>query len=136
MRTSERSVSRPRPTLLHVTTVPESLGFFSGQIGHMKRMGFDVQAMSSPGEFLERFGAKEQIPVHAVEMPRRITPLGDLGALARINGLLRRIRPTIIHGHTPKGGLLAMLGGALAGVPVRVYHIHGLPLMTAKGSKK
>jgi len=136
MASSESDRDDRGPTLLHVTTVPETLQFLSGQIGHMKRVGFDVQALSSPGDYLEQFGRREGIAVHGVDMPRRITPLGDLRAVARIRRLLCRVRPTIIHGHTPKGGLLAMLGGWLARVPVRIYHIHGLPLMTARGGKR
>ena len=122
--------------LVHVTTVPESLPFFTGQVGYMKSRGFEVQALSSPGKELERFAATEQISVHAVNMPRRITPLRDLVVVARLWRWLRQGRPQIVHAHTPKGGLLGMVGAWLARVPVRIYHIHGLPLMTATGLKR
>ena len=49
---------------------------------------------------------------------------------------LRAIRPQIVHAHTPKAGLLGMLAATLARVPVKVYHVHGLPLMTAQGIKR
>lgn len=123
-------------TLLHITTVPQSLGFFTGQVGYMQRHGFQVEALSSPGPLLERFGTREGVRVHAVEMPRRITPLRDLVALARLWWRLRAIRPQIVHAHTPKGGLLGMIAAWLARVPVRIYHIHGLPFMTASGHKR
>src|SRR5262249_8583139 len=122
--------------LVHITTVPDSLDFFTGQIGHMKERGLEVQAISSPGEALDQFAAREQIMVHALEMPRRITPLRDLRAVARLWRLLRRRRPDIVHAHTPKGGLLGMIGAWLARVPVRIYHLHGLPMMTATGLKR
>src|SRR5439155_25831170 len=41
-----------------------------------------------------------------------------------------------VHGHTPKGGLLGMIAAWLAGIPGRVYTLHGLPLETAKGVKR
>src|SRR5258705_238654 len=69
-------------------------------------------------------------------MPRRITPLADLAALWRLVRVMRRVRPTIVDAHTPKGGLLAMMAAALCRVPVRIYHQHGLPLMTATGLKR
>lgn len=122
--------------LVHITTVPESLPFFTGQVGHMKTQGFDVRAISSPGEQLDRFGVAEGIPVHAVAMPRRITPFRDLVAVARLCCRLRRLRPQIVHAHTPKAGLLAMVSAWLARVPVRIYHMHGLPCMTATGLKR
>lgn len=121
--------------LVHVTTVPESLHFLRGQAGFLTERGFDVQVISSPGETLDHFAAQEGVIAHAVKMPRRITPVRDLIAVAQLCRCLRRIRPHIVHAHTPKGGLLGMISAWLAGVPVRIYHIHGLPLMTASGLK-
>ena len=86
-----------------------------------------------PGKELGPFGDQEGMAVHAVEMPRRITPLNDLVALWRLFHLLRRIRPHLVHAHTPKAGLLGTIAAWLARVPIRIYHIHGLPHMTAKG---
>lgn len=113
-----------------------SLRFFAGQVGFMKAAGFDVHALSSPGAELEAFGERERIPVHAVEMPRRISPLADLGAVSRLVRAIRRIRPQIVHSHTPKGGLLGMVAARAAGVPVRIYHIRGLPFMTARRRRR
>jgi glycosyltransferase involved in cell wall biosynthesis len=122
--------------LVHITTVPDSLDFFTGQIGYLKARGFDVQALSSPGELLAHFAVREGITVHGLEMPRRITPVRDLVTVLRLRSCLRRCRPHLVDAHTPKGGLLGMLGAWLARVPVRVYHLHGLPLMTATGLKR
>jgi glycosyltransferase involved in cell wall biosynthesis len=123
-------------TLVHITTVPESLwGFLWGQIGFMKQRGFEIQAVSSPGELLDRFAAREQVAVQSVSMPRKITPWRDCIALLGLWRILRKIRPDIVHSHTPKGGLLGMAAAWLAAVPVRVYHLRGLPLMTASGLK-
>jgi glycosyltransferase involved in cell wall biosynthesis len=122
--------------LLHITTVPDSLYFLTNQVGYMKSREFEVQALSSPGELLDRFSAQENITVHAIEMPRRITPIQDIRAIVRLWQCLRQIQPQIVHAHTPKGGLLGTIAAFLARVPIRVYHIHGLPLMTAKGYKR
>ncbi|HEY9670762.1 MAG TPA: glycosyltransferase family 4 protein [Waterburya sp.] len=130
------SESFPTVKLLHVTTVPETLNFLRGQVEYMKRRGFEVHALSSPGEFLQQFGDREQVTVHAIAMPRRITPLQDLIAVFHLWQCLRRIRPQIVHASTPKGGLLGIISAWLAGVPVRIYHMRGLPLMTATGYKR
>jgi glycosyltransferase involved in cell wall biosynthesis/lipopolysaccharide/colanic/teichoic acid biosynthesis glycosyltransferase len=122
--------------LLHITTVPMTLGFLTGQVGYMRERGFDVHCLSSPGPSLDRFAAREQVRVHAVEMPRRITLARDLVAVARIWRVLREVRPQVVHAHTPKGGLLGMIAATLAGTPVCIYHMHGLPLMTATGFKR
>lgn len=123
-------------TVAHVTTIPMSLTFLRGQVGYMKSRGLAVHAISSPGEELWSFAVEEQIPVYAVEMTRRITPLRDLRALWRLRKVLSEIRPTIVHSHTPKGGLLGMLAAMLERVPIRVYHMRGLPFVTATGIKR
>ncbi len=124
------------PRLLHVTTVPMTLHFVAGHVVEARSRGFEVHVLSSPGEALDGFARDLLVQAHAVPMARRIAPLADLAALARMIGVMRRVRPTIVDAHTPKGGLLAMVAAALCRVPVRVYHQHGLPLMTATGLKR
>jgi hypothetical protein len=100
--------------VLHVTTAPITLPFLAGHVAHAKGEGFDVHALSSPGEFAHDM----QIEVHAALMPRRITPLVDLAALRQIVRVIRRVQPTIVDAHTPKGSLLAMMAATLCRVPV------------------
>lgn len=123
-------------SIVHVTTIPMSLTFFRGQVAYMKSHGLAVHAISSPGEDLWSFARDEEIPVRAVEMTRRITPLRDLGAVYRLRRAFAEIRPSIVHSHTPKGGLLGMIAAAIERVPVRVYHMRGLPFVTARGVKR
>jgi glycosyltransferase involved in cell wall biosynthesis len=125
-----------RIRLVHVTTAPESLVFLRGQPGFLRARGFDVHAVSSPGERLAAFAGAEGVPCHAIPMERRIAPGRDLVALYRLWRLFRALRPNVVDAHTPKAGLLATLAAALAGVDVRVYHIHGLRYATARGATR
>lgn len=102
----------------------------------MKERGVDVEAISSPGEKLTEFGEEQGILVHAIELPRRITPLHDLRAVLQLSRILRRIKPTIVHAHTPKGGLLGMISAWLTRTRVCIYHMRGLPYMSATGRKR
>lgn len=130
-------MTKPSPIkLLLITTVPETLGFFTGQVGYMKQRGFEIYALSSPGELLDQFSEREQVPVYAVTMPRRITPFGDLIAIFHLWRCIRQIRPHIVHASTPKAGLLGTISAWLARVPIRIYLNRGLPLMTASGLKR
>ena len=133
---NEPIVAMDRPRLLHMTTVPLTLNFLEGQIEFAKNNGLEVHVLSSPDAALVEFGERMRIEVHELPMERRITPFRDLLALWRFSSILRQLRPQIVHGHTPKGGLLAMLGAWWCGVPVRIYHIHGLPMVTATGLKR
>lgn len=126
-----------RMRVVHITTVPESLvSYLRGQIDFLRDRGVDVIAVSSPGDHLDAFAKESHADVVAVEMPRKITPLRDLRSLSSLVKTLREQRPDVIHAHTPKGGLLGMIGGWLAGVPVRIYHMRGLPLETATGWRR
>jgi glycosyltransferase involved in cell wall biosynthesis len=113
-----------------------TLVFLRGQVTYMKKRGLCVDAVSSPGELLEVFGRDEQITVHGVRMGRRFTPLDDVRALVRLIKLFKEIRPTIVHGHTIKGGLLGMLAARITRVPLRIYHLHGLIYPAKRGFKR
>lgn len=123
--------------LTHVTTVPDSLwAFFGGQIAYMKSRGLDIQAVSSRGNLLDAFAEREQTRVQQISMLRRMSPARDLFAVFQLSRFLQHTRPTIVHGHTPKGGLLAMLAAYFVRTPIRLYHLRGLPLETATGWKR
>ena len=122
--------------LAHVTTVPKSLGFLTGQVAFMKARGLVITAISSPDDDLTSFAKREAVPVYAVPMARRITPGRDLIAIRQLARVFRQVRPDIVHAATPKGGLLGILAASITRVPVRVYHIRGLPMMTATGVRR
>lgn len=131
------SFTEQKITVIQITTISESLCvFFPPLVRFLRARGVTVHAVSAPGELLHRFGEQEQITVHAIPMARRIAPWHDLASLWQLVRLLRRLRPRIVHSHTPKGGLLGMIGAYCAGIPVRVYTIHGLPMVTATGMKR
>lgn len=122
--------------IVHVTTVPQSLIFLRGQTSLMREHGFEVSFVSSPGAELDDFGNAEGAEVLGIEMPRRITPAQDLKSLGRLCRYFSLQQPDCVHAHTPKGGLLGTLAAKLSGVPVRIYHMRGLPLMGASGPQR
>ena len=122
--------------LVHVINAPFSLHFVAGQVGFMAQRRFDISVITAPGEHLQDFAEREGVAAYALEMPRRITPFRDLVTVAQMYRRFRRIRPAIVHAHTPKGGLLGMIAAWLARVPVRIYHIRGLPFVTASGRQR
>jgi glycosyltransferase involved in cell wall biosynthesis len=93
-------------------------------------------AVSSPDERLEEFGREQSVRTYGIDMPRAITPGQDVRAVAELVRVLRANRPEIVHAHTPKGGLLGMISAWIARTPVRIYHMRGLPYMTATGRRR
>ena len=122
--------------LIRVTTVPQSLWFCSGLVRELVDEGYEVVAVSSPGDDLTRFGEQEGVRTIAVPMERRISPMKDLKSLWRMWRVLRRERPDMVHSMTPKAGLVTMLAGWLARVPVRIHTFTGLVFPTSTGLKR
>ena len=117
-----------------LTTVPQTMvAFFPRQLSLLAEEGFDVHAVSSPGAELDRLGASCGVTTHGIPMERPVSPRRDLVSLFRLVRLMVKLRPHIVHVHTPKAGLLGMIAATLAGVPVRLYTVHGLPLLTRTG---
>jgi len=123
--------------LVRITTVPISLDkLLTGQLNYMNGRGFEVTMISSPGNNIEVLEKREASKFIPVQMTRVISPVKDLLALINLTRVLRQIKPSIVHTHTPKAGLLGMMAAWFAGVPVRLHTVAGLPLMESAGIKR
>ena len=120
----------------HVLTVSDSLIFIDTLVRQTLERGFEVTVVTSPHQALREFGRRHNVRTVGIEMPRRMTPLGDFGAMSRLHQLFEALRPGIVHAHTPKGGLLGTLAAQAARVPVRLYHMRGLPFVTLRGTMR
>jgi len=122
--------------IVRITTVPISLEkLLSGQLRFMSTY-YDVIAVSSDKEKLEKLGASQEVTVFPLEMTRKITPLKDLLAVIKLFLYLKKTKPLLVHSHTPKAGIVAMLAAKLSGVPHRLHTVAGLPLLEAVGPKR
>ena len=63
---------------------------------------------------------------------RAIHPVLDVKAFLLLTKVLRRIRPTIVHTHSSKAGILGRWAARLAGVPVIVHSVHGFGFTPAQ----
>ncbi len=122
--------------VLRITTVPVSLKILlKGQLQFMSKH-FEIVGVSSPGAELEEVQKREGIRVIAVPMKRQVSLMNDLISLIRLYFVVKKEKPQIIHTHTPKAGMLGMIAGWLARVPVRLHTVAGLPLMEEIGLKR
>jgi glycosyltransferase involved in cell wall biosynthesis len=125
-----------KPKLIRITTVPLSLDkLLTGQLRFMNSF-YEVIAVSSEKEYLERVGKREKVNTFHLEMSRKITPISDFIAVIKLFFFLRKEKPLIVHTHTPKAGVVGMLASKLAGVPHRFHTVAGLPLLETKGFKR
>ncbi|MBN1255262.1 MAG: glycosyltransferase family 4 protein [Deltaproteobacteria bacterium] len=91
----------------------------------LTELGIEIVMASGPSqqpeEDPEEFSQRLHIPYHPLpHLYRDIAPLHDLLSLFEIIALIRRERPTLLHTHTTKGGIL----GRIAGRMTRTKTIH------------
>ena len=122
--------------IIRSATVPQSLNTFCKGMLRELSQEYEVVAVSSPGEALDTVRQREGVRTIPLPMERHISLLKDLKSLWLMWRVLRRERPDMIHSMTPKAGLMSMVGGRLAGVPVRVHTFTGLVWPTSTGLKR
>jgi glycosyltransferase involved in cell wall biosynthesis len=120
--------------ILRIVTVPLSFAkLLPGVVRFLNQNGCAVQMAGADGALVAGVEAREQARYHRLPLTRKLTLIADLNALWQTYRLIRRLRPQIVHTETPKAGLIGMLAARLAGVPVRIHTVAGLPLMQRRG---
>ncbi len=122
-----------RFNLLRITTVPISLKkLLNGQLEFMSNL-YNVTAISSEDKYLKEHYNKFGISFFTVNMKRRPSLIHDLFSLFKLIYTIYKIKPHIVHTHTPKAGLLGMLASKILGVKIRLHTVAGLPWIEKKG---
>jgi glycosyltransferase involved in cell wall biosynthesis len=103
-----------------------------------RKEGYDVILVTGPpigpeGELVSRARASGIRMIMVDEMRREINPWRDLLSLFRLYSIIRRERPDIVHTHSSKAGVLGRIAARLAGVPIVIHTIHGLPFHPYQG---
>jgi glycosyltransferase involved in cell wall biosynthesis len=119
--------------IVRTSTIPLSLNvLLKGQLKFLNE-SYEVVGISSEGQLLDEVKQREGIKTISVNMERGISPLKDLNSLYKLYKVLKTEKPIIVHSITPKAGLLTMLSGKMAGVPIRIHTFTGLIFPTRKG---
>ena len=117
-----------RPRVLIVITLAEAGGAQTYVASLLPALAerFDVTvAAFGPGPLraaAESAGVRF-VPLRHVRRP--LNPLRDLLGLVELYRLCRRLQPHIVHANSSKAGILGRLAPWLAGVPVRIFTVHG-----------
>ncbi len=92
---------------------------------------YDVSLVTGPalgpeGELIRRARRSVDLVVMP-ELRRALLPHLDAEAFIKLVHYFRRERPTVVHTHSSKAGILARAAARLCRVPVIVHTIHGMP---------
>ena len=73
---------------------------------YMSENGFTVYMISSPGNNIKALEKKENCQFIEVKMYRLISPFKDVVSLYKLIKVIKKIKPSIVHTHTPKIDIL------------------------------
>lgn len=124
--------------VLHIVTVSFAINhFFGEQFIYLKKNNANEYHLGcSPSkEFIELSNRLSYIPF-GVEITRSISPLKDIKAIIRIYRYIKSNSISKVVGHTPKGGMVAMIASFFANIPDRIYFRHGIIYETSTGFKR
>ena len=120
--------------ILHVVniyfSIPNCIG---GQLKFFGEKGYKMHVACSKSPYLEGYAAEQGFDYREIPILRAIKPVQDVKSILQICRYIREKGIGIVIGHTPKGGLLAMVAAWLMGVPKRIYFRHGLVYETSSG---
>lgn len=118
--------------VLHAYTAPQFLPYIEPLLNALCERGDELHVLTAAGIENERL-LRRGIHVHEVSMSRKVAPARDLVSFVKILRVIAAVQPAIVHAHNPKAGLLSMLASQMLGVPMRIFHMHGSPSLTARG---
>ncbi|MFQ3535269.1 MAG: glycosyltransferase [Aggregatilineales bacterium] len=105
------------PYVIPIVALLSQAGYRSGLIaGSLGKREGDMSYLA------ERVGVQ---PLYISHLGRDISPLRDLATAVQLYRVLRREKPTIVHTHTAKAGLVGRLAAKWAGVPLIFHTYHG-----------
>jgi len=87
--------------------------------------GYSLIALYSPSETLDKMVKDGDINVVNVEIQRKIAPISNIRCIYKIYKQLKKIKPHIVHVHTPIAAVLGRVAAKLAKVPIIIYTAHG-----------
>jgi glycosyltransferase involved in cell wall biosynthesis len=110
-----------------VATVDSTLRFLLlPQLHRLRGEGYEVVAVSAPGEWVPSLEATGIRHVPWTRVTRSWNLVADVRAFAELIGILRRERFDVVHTHTPKPGIMGRLAARLTGIPCVMNTVHGL----------
>lgn len=123
--------------ILNVSNIFFTLPYFFGdQLSHFTQKGYDISLVCGPDENLKPFAEKHGCKYKEIFIPRVISPVTDAKALWALYKYMRKEHFDIVCGHTPVGGLLAIIAAWMCRVKKRVFFRHGLVYETSLGVKR
>lgn len=110
-------------------------------LGSRGRPGWEVDLISGPttgpeGTLEPLFAASPELLRIVPHLVRPVKPAVDLRALRSLREIFERTRPTIVHTHSGKAGVVGRWAAHKAGVPIVIHTIHGPSFGTWQNARR
>jgi len=123
--------------ILHVVNISFVIPYFLGrQLNWFTEKGNKEYVVCSESSELKKFAKQYGFDYQTIDILRKTSFLKDIKAVYATAKYIKKIKADIVVGHTPKGGVIAMMAGFLMHVPVRIYFRHGLVYETSHGLER
>lgn len=122
--------------IVHIFTDSISIPFLEELPDKLRNEGYELIIISADGKEGREGDKNKQFKFYPVDMVRDFSPIRNLKAWYQVRILLKRIKPHIVHGNTPIGGLIAMSAAFSLRIKNRIFTLHGLKYTTQVGIKK
>ena len=102
----------------------------------MNSKGLEVFMASSYGPEIQELEQQENAKHYVVPLNRQLNPIKDLIASYHLIKLILKLKPDIVHTHSPKAGIVGMMAARICNVRLKIHTVAGLPLMETSGFKR
>jgi len=124
-----------RDRVLHFIHHPVSArSFIVPLVAGLRARGVAAELWTEPQALGHPALAGVDIPMHPARVVLSAAPWISLWRWFRLVVALRRLKPVVVHAHQTRTSLIPLAAAACAGVPVRIYHNHGLPYLGYHGA--
>lgn len=123
--------------VLHVVTISFTLPYFIGnQFKYFKEKGVDYFVVASPSSHFLAYADEMSFKPFPIIISRTFSPIQDFKSILAVRKVILENKIDLVIGHTPKGGLIAMIAAYISGLRNSVYVRHGIMFETSKGLKR
>lgn len=123
--------------VLHVVNISFVLPYFiGGQFDFFPKKDIKFFVACTPSDDFFKYAKEKSFEPVPVPVLREINLVQDIKTIVTLYKLIKKEKIEVVIGHTPKGGLLAMIAAYCAGNGNRIYFRHGIMYETSSGLKK
>ena len=111
--------------IVQVTALDSTM---NGLIGRLNKesieAGYEVHGVCSVSKYREKLESQGLI-VHDVKIDRAINIKSNVKSIVNLIRVFKKIKPDIVHVHTPVAAVLGRIAAKISGVPNIIYTAHG-----------